>query len=63
MEGMFIDDLVLVAKGRFQAIVDDARLFGATEASGSPTSRRRCGGGNATSTTSSCSAMRKPPSI
>ncbi|BBX18706.1 alpha/beta hydrolase [Mycolicibacterium duvalii] len=28
MEGMFIDDLVLVAKGRFQAIVDDARLFG-----------------------------------
>jgi pimeloyl-ACP methyl ester carboxylesterase len=28
MEGMFIDDLVLVAKGRFQGIVDDARLFG-----------------------------------
>ena len=28
MEGMFIDDLVLVARGRFQAIVDDARLFG-----------------------------------
>ena len=28
MEGMFIDDLVLLAKGRFQAIVDDARLFG-----------------------------------
>jgi pimeloyl-ACP methyl ester carboxylesterase len=25
---MFIDDLVLVARGRFQAIVDDARLFG-----------------------------------
>ena len=25
---MFIDDIVLVAKGRFQAIVDDARLFG-----------------------------------
>jgi pimeloyl-ACP methyl ester carboxylesterase len=28
MEGMFIDDLVLLSKGRFQAIVDDARLFG-----------------------------------
>jgi pimeloyl-ACP methyl ester carboxylesterase len=28
MEGMFIDDLALLAKGRFQAIVDDARLFG-----------------------------------
>lgn len=28
MEGMFIDDLVLLAKGNFQAIVDDARLFG-----------------------------------
>jgi pimeloyl-ACP methyl ester carboxylesterase len=28
MEGMFIDDLVLLGKGRFQAIVDDARLFG-----------------------------------
>ena len=28
MEGMFIDDIVLVAKGRFQAIIDDARLFG-----------------------------------
>ena len=28
MEGMFIDDLVLLAKGRFQAIIDDARLFG-----------------------------------
>ena len=28
MEGMFIDDLVLLAKGGFQAIVDDARLFG-----------------------------------
>jgi pimeloyl-ACP methyl ester carboxylesterase len=28
MEGMFIDDIVLVAKGAFQAIVDDARLFG-----------------------------------
>ena len=28
MEGMFLDDLVLVARGRFQAIVDDARLFG-----------------------------------
>jgi pimeloyl-ACP methyl ester carboxylesterase len=28
MEGMFIDDIALVAKGRFQAIVDDARLFG-----------------------------------
>ncbi|ULE34058.1 alpha/beta fold hydrolase [Mycobacterium sp. IDR2000157661] len=28
MEGMFIDDLVLVAKGRFQGIIDDARLFG-----------------------------------
>ncbi|KUI22718.1 alpha/beta hydrolase [Mycobacterium sp. GA-1285] len=28
MEGMFIDDLVLISKGRFQAIVDDARLFG-----------------------------------
>ncbi|WP_326548067.1 alpha/beta hydrolase [Mycolicibacterium sp. ND9-15] len=28
MEGMFIDDLILVSKGRFQAIVDDARLFG-----------------------------------
>ena len=28
MEGMFIDDLVLLAGGRFQAIIDDARLFG-----------------------------------
>jgi pimeloyl-ACP methyl ester carboxylesterase len=28
MEGMFIDDFALLAKGRFQAIVDDARLFG-----------------------------------
>ncbi|MBX7432634.1 alpha/beta hydrolase [Mycobacterium sp. Y57] len=28
MEGMFIDDLVLLARGGFQAIVDDARLFG-----------------------------------
>ena len=28
MESMFIDDLVLLAKGRFQAIIDDARLFG-----------------------------------
>ncbi len=28
MEGMFLDDLVLVARGRFQAIVDDVRLFG-----------------------------------
>ncbi|MBV9090605.1 MAG: alpha/beta hydrolase [Mycobacteriaceae bacterium] len=28
MEGMFVDDIVLVARGRFQAIVDDARLFG-----------------------------------
>jgi pimeloyl-ACP methyl ester carboxylesterase len=28
MEAMFIDDLVLLAKGRFQAIIDDARLFG-----------------------------------
>jgi pimeloyl-ACP methyl ester carboxylesterase len=28
MEGMFLDDLALLAKGRFQAIVDDARLFG-----------------------------------
>jgi pimeloyl-ACP methyl ester carboxylesterase len=28
MEGMFVDDLILVTRGRFQAIVDDARLFG-----------------------------------
>jgi pimeloyl-ACP methyl ester carboxylesterase len=28
MEGMFIDDLVLAAKGGMRAIVDDARLFG-----------------------------------
>jgi pimeloyl-ACP methyl ester carboxylesterase len=28
MEAMFIDDIVVVAKGRFQAVVDDARLFG-----------------------------------
>jgi pimeloyl-ACP methyl ester carboxylesterase len=28
MEAMFVDDLVLLGKGRFQAIVDDARLFG-----------------------------------
>jgi pimeloyl-ACP methyl ester carboxylesterase len=28
MEGMFIDDVVLLAKGGFQAIIDDARLFG-----------------------------------
>lgn len=28
MEGMFIDDLILLAKGRYQAIIDDARLFG-----------------------------------
>ena len=25
---MFLDDLALLARGRFQAIVDDARLFG-----------------------------------
>jgi pimeloyl-ACP methyl ester carboxylesterase len=28
IEGMFIDDIVLAAKGGFQAVVDDARLFG-----------------------------------
>ena len=28
MEGMFVDDLILAARGRLQAIVDDARLFG-----------------------------------
>jgi pimeloyl-ACP methyl ester carboxylesterase len=28
MEGMFVDDLILLMRGRFQAIVDDARLFG-----------------------------------
>jgi pimeloyl-ACP methyl ester carboxylesterase len=28
MEGMFLDDLALLAKGRFQAFVDDIRLFG-----------------------------------
>jgi pimeloyl-ACP methyl ester carboxylesterase len=28
IEGMFVDDVILVARGRFQAIVDDARLFG-----------------------------------
>ena len=28
MEGMFVDDLALLARGRFQAVVDDARLFG-----------------------------------
>jgi pimeloyl-ACP methyl ester carboxylesterase len=28
MEGMFLDDLALLAKGRFQAFVDDTRLFG-----------------------------------
>jgi pimeloyl-ACP methyl ester carboxylesterase len=28
MEGMFIDDLVLAARGGLRAIVDDARLFG-----------------------------------
>jgi len=28
MEGMFIDDLALLARGGFQAIIDDARLFG-----------------------------------
>ena len=28
IEAMFIDDIVLVAKGRFQAAIDDARLFG-----------------------------------
>jgi pimeloyl-ACP methyl ester carboxylesterase len=28
MEGMFIDDLVLLTKGRFHAMIDDARLFG-----------------------------------
>jgi pimeloyl-ACP methyl ester carboxylesterase len=28
IEGMFIDDIVLAAEGGFQALVDDARLFG-----------------------------------
>src|SRR5262245_51960085 len=28
MEGMFVDDVILLTKGHFQAIVDDARLFG-----------------------------------
>ncbi|MGO9155628.1 alpha/beta fold hydrolase [Mycobacterium sp.] len=28
IEGMFIDDIVLAIKGRCQAVVDDARLFG-----------------------------------
>jgi pimeloyl-ACP methyl ester carboxylesterase len=28
IEAMFIDDIVLAARGRFQALVDDARLFG-----------------------------------
>ena len=28
IEGMFIDDIVLAIKGRCQALVDDARLFG-----------------------------------
>ncbi len=28
MEGMFVDDLILSTRGRLQAIVDDARLFG-----------------------------------
>ena len=28
IKSMFLDDITLVAKGRFQAIVDDARLFG-----------------------------------
>ena len=28
MEGMFVDDLILSSRGRLQAIVDDARLFG-----------------------------------
>lgn len=28
IEGMFIDDFILVSKGRFQAVIDDARLFG-----------------------------------
>ena len=28
MEGMFVDDLILATRGRLQAIVDDARLFG-----------------------------------
>jgi pimeloyl-ACP methyl ester carboxylesterase len=28
MEGMFVDDVVLVARGGFQAVIDDARLFG-----------------------------------
>ena len=53
MEGMFVDDLALLAKGRFQAVVDDARLFGRdwgfrlADVLG-----RRCGGGTATPTTS-----------
>ena len=28
IEAMFIDDILLVADGRFQALIDDARLFG-----------------------------------
>lgn len=28
MEGMFVDDLILSTRGRLQAIIDDARLFG-----------------------------------
>jgi hypothetical protein len=28
MEGMFVDDLILSSRGRLQAIIDDARLFG-----------------------------------
>jgi len=28
IEAMFVDDIVLAAHGRFQALIDDARLFG-----------------------------------
>jgi len=28
IEAMFVDDILLVARGRFQAIIDDARVFG-----------------------------------
>jgi pimeloyl-ACP methyl ester carboxylesterase len=28
IEAMFVDDILLVSRGRFQALIDDARVFG-----------------------------------
>ena len=52
MEGMFIDDIVLVARGVFQAIIDDARLFGRDWGFRLADVKAPVRGGTATTTTS-----------